>query len=90
MKKNAMSQMWWIIGTAFLVLVVVLLILLFFRSGSTKAFDTIDNQIGGLGDCDGDKAADAFDDCKCNPSIQDLSEGQTDTDCGVCTIEACK
>ncbi len=75
-----MSQMWWIIGTALLVLVVVLLILVYFRGGSSKAFDTIDTRIAGLADCDKDNAADAFDDCPCDPEKQELGKDQLGND----------
>lgn len=64
--KKGMSQMWWIIGSAILVLVMVLLILLWFRGSGGSAFDTINDKIGGLGDCDGDKVADTFDKCVCD------------------------
>ena len=78
--KKGMSQMWWIIGSAILVLVMVLLILLWFRSSGGSAFDTIDTQIGGLGDCDGDKVADSFDKCVCDSGDDDgCPKGASDT-----------
>ena len=70
-----MAQMWWVIGGALLVIIIVILILVWFRGGGTKAFDTIDDQLGGLQDCDGDNAADRFDECPCDPSKTEKGEG---------------
>ena len=81
--------MWWVIGGAILVIVMVIFILIWFQGGGTKAFNSISEQLGGLEDCDGDTAADRFDDCPCNRAIQELTADQTSTDCGACTIDAC-
>lgn len=63
--KKAMSDMWWILATAFVVIVVVILLLLIFKGGSDKAFGGVSNQLAGFGDCDGDTVSDAFDKCVC-------------------------
>ncbi len=68
---RGMSEMWWLIATAVVALLVVILILFWFRGSGGTAFEVINKNIGGLGDKDGDKVADTFDKCPCDPSITD-------------------
>lgn len=64
--KKADTHMWWIIVAAIMALVVVVFLLIWFKSGGEKAFGSINQNIAGVGDCDGDKAADMFDKCPCD------------------------
>lgn len=64
--KKGMSEMWWIVATAVIVVLVIIFLMIWFQSSGTKAQDTVQNQISGLGDCDCDKVADTFDDCPCD------------------------
>ena len=78
--------MWWVIGGAILVIVMVIFILIWFQSGGTKVFGSIDEQLGGLEDCDGDNAADRFDDCPCDPTKSELGENEQ---CGIQAQSQC-
>jgi hypothetical protein len=72
--KKGMSQMWWIIATAVLVILVVVLLTIWFKGSGESGFDAIDNQIKGFGDSDGDKVADFNDDCPCDPNLQEVED----------------
>ncbi|HLC52557.1 MAG TPA: hypothetical protein VJI98_04905 [Candidatus Nanoarchaeia archaeon] len=77
MNKKGDQQIWWIIVAAVLAFIVVILILVWFRGSGTRIFENVDTNIEGLKDCDGDKAADFFDACPCDPSATELNSGET-------------
>lgn len=58
--------MWWIIAAAIIAIIVVVFLLIWFRGSGEKAFDSINQNIAGVGDCDGDRNADLFDKCPCD------------------------
>ena len=58
--KKGVSEMWWILATAFIVIVVVILVLLWFKGGSEKGIGVITSQ---LDDDDGDGVKNVFDHC---------------------------
>jgi hypothetical protein len=79
MNKKADTHMWWIIVAAIIAIVVVVFLLIWFRSSGDKAFGNINQNIAGVGDCDGDKVADMFDKCPCDKEVTDkLSNGTTE------------
>ncbi len=63
--------MWWLIAAAIIAILIVIFLVMWFRGTGGEAFDVINKQIVGLNDCDGDKAADSFDKCPCDPNVQD-------------------
>ena len=77
-KNKGMSDMWWLIATALIVIVVLILMILWFRGSGTRAFDTINDRIGGLGDCDKDNVGDLFDKC---PTLVGDSQNEKNPGC---------
>lgn len=96
--KKGMDKMWWIVGTALLVIIVVAIILSFFNESGGKAFDVVGDNIDSLGDCDEDQVANMFDKCPCdkigneeNPDLEGCPKSITNaTDCTTTEEESCK
>ncbi len=71
--------MWWIIIVAAIALIISVLLLIWFKGSGESAFDTVNKNLAGAGDCDGDKAPDLFDKCPCDSNVQEkLPSGTTE------------
>ncbi len=74
---NAKGQIWQYIIGGLIALAVVIIILLIFYRGTERGYGGVEEKLSGLEDCDGDGAANMFDDCKCDEKIQSLPAGQS-------------
>ncbi|MBU1974627.1 MAG: hypothetical protein KKH52_04505 [Nanoarchaeota archaeon] len=66
---KGMSKLWWILGTALIVVIFVILFGVFQSDSLGKIFGNIGDRLDDLGDCDRDGVANMFDKCPCLPVI---------------------
>ncbi|PIZ51466.1 hypothetical protein COY27_03685 [Candidatus Woesearchaeota archaeon CG_4_10_14_0_2_um_filter_33_13] len=82
--KKGATQIWWIIVTALIAILIMVFIIVWFKGSGEKAYTSVDDKIGELGDCDKDNVAGLFDKCPCEAGdvkYDGCSQGQNATSC---------
>lgn len=88
LSKKAASELWMVLATAIIIILIVIIIVFWFNKSGGKVFETVDENILDLKDCDKDGVLGSSDKCPCtnfgkseNSEAKGCPKGKEATEC---------